>query len=486
MLEIRTFSPGACSPTISGPIEIISTPSSFWPSTAHSSPPWTTTSSGSLPNSRSKTAAVLRRSSESSRGSQGGYERRTSITASPVSCERFHPREQVVEGRGVRAPRHRGEQQLPGLGSGDGEADARLDAVGPVGAHRDGARRDRGEELEDATRLLGTCGLLRSGRLELEHEFVVRARVLPDDRGELGAGGKLERVHVRDSDDCLSGPRDRVAAHAAVEAHEPERRRLEGRLEYLPERLDRVHAARGDVGTRVPAPCAGELHAQRWFCTTAVRQREPDRRMVAAGAAHGHGVARAVEVDEQPPRHERGVERLRSVEPLLLGDGQEQLEWPVRHRRVLGERQRERDADAVVGAERRPVGPHPVVVDVDVDPSLARIEPTVRIALAHHVEVRLEDDDRRGLPPGRGRDRDDDVPLCIRGGCHTSLRRPGEDVLPHLLLLLSTVERCGSARRSAPRRAPARARRAANSPSEREDCADAEERRARAPAASRR
>ena len=28
----------------------------------------------------------------------------------------------------------------------------------------------------------------------------------------------------------------------------------------------------------------------------------------------------------------------------------------------------------------------------------------VRIALAHHVEVRLEDDDRRGLAPGRGRD----------------------------------------------------------------------------------
>ena len=44
---MRTFSPGACGPTISGPIETISTPRSFWPRTAHSSPPWTTVSVGS-------------------------------------------------------------------------------------------------------------------------------------------------------------------------------------------------------------------------------------------------------------------------------------------------------------------------------------------------------------------------------------------------------------------------------------------------------
>ena len=67
-----TRSPGACGPTISGPSEIISTPGSFAPRTAHSRPPCTTSSSGSAPNSRSKLARAVESSGESRSGSHGG------------------------------------------------------------------------------------------------------------------------------------------------------------------------------------------------------------------------------------------------------------------------------------------------------------------------------------------------------------------------------------------------------------------------------
>ena len=136
------------------------------------------------------------------------------------------------------------------------------------------------------------------------------------------------------------------------------------------------------------------------------------------------------------PETSDGVERLRAVEPLLLRDGEEELERPVLDLRVVGHGHRRRDADPVVGAERRAVGTHPVLLHADVDAPLARIERARRIALAHDVQVRLEDDDRRSLAAGRRRNADDDVPLGVDLRVERASRGPGEDVLARRSLRL--------------------------------------------------
>ena len=159
--------------------------------------------------------------------------------------------------------------------------------------------------------------------------------------------------------------------------------------------------------------------------------------MVASRAPDGQClVARPVEIDEHPARDERRVECLRSVEALLLGDREEQLERPVQDRVVVRDGHRRRDPDPVVCAERGSLGPHPVVLDANVDPPLSRVERTARIALADHVQVRLEDDGRRTVPPGRRRHAHDHVSLRVCARVEPSGSRPGKDVFARRPLLL--------------------------------------------------
>ena len=94
--------------------------------------------------------------------------------------------------------------------------------------------------------------------------------------------------------------------------------------------------------------------------------------MIASRAPDGQRlVARPVEIDEHPARDERRVECLRSVEALLLGDREEQLERPVQDRVIVRDGHRRRDPDPVVRAERGSLGPYPVVLDANVDPPFA-------------------------------------------------------------------------------------------------------------------
>ena len=80
------------------------------------------------------------------------------------------------------------------------------------------------------------------------------------------------------------------------------------------------------------------------------------------------------------PLHEGRVEPTRALaRPTdLLVDRHQQLQRAVRQRLVLGQRHHRRDADAVVGAERRPVGGQPVAVADKRDPALGRIVGAVR------------------------------------------------------------------------------------------------------------
>ena len=99
--------------------------------------------------------------------------------------------------------------------------------------------------------------------------------------------------------------------------------------------------------------------------TALARRLHADGGIGAARRAHGQlAVLLAVEVQQRRPGDERRVEPARAdaLAADLLSHRHQQLERPVRQRRVLGQRHHRRDADSVVRAERRPVGGQPVAI----------------------------------------------------------------------------------------------------------------------------
>ena len=125
-------SPGACGPTISGPSEIISTPASLVPITAHSRPPWTISRLGSLPNS-ARTSCVGREERRVEVRLPGRVRAPELDLRAGEARGRLDRRDDVLERQGVRAPRHRRERDDAVGGARDVEARARLDRAGRFG-----------------------------------------------------------------------------------------------------------------------------------------------------------------------------------------------------------------------------------------------------------------------------------------------------------------------------------------------------------------
>jgi hypothetical protein len=196
----------------------------------------------------------------------------------------------------------------------------------------------------------------------------------------------------------------------------------------------------GDVDTGVPAEPAADGHRQRHraLVTRLPRLLDPDLGVGAArGADSQLAVLLAVQVEENRAAHEQGVEPGRTLAWAadLLVHRHQQLERSVRQRRVLGERQHRRDPDAVVGAERRPVGGQPITLAHEDDPALGGIVWTVGPTLAHHVEMPLQYENRRRLATCGGRNAHHEVPGSVLARRETAVGRPGAYVLDHLLLV---------------------------------------------------
>ena len=204
--------------------------------------------------------------------------------------------------------------------------------------------------------------------------------------------------------------RDRVPADTAFEPGDTEGDALDCAREDQAECLVGVDAAARDVSSRVSATRSGETHLEPGLLRDLVLEAPTDEGLDASGAADGDAFLVAVEIHEQPTGDERGIESLHTFEPLLLGDGEEQLEEPVCHVLVLRGGQRGSGADPVVGAERRPVRGDPAVLEDYLDPSLAGVVRARWIPLAHHVQVRLQNDCGSRLTPVRRRYLHDDVP----------------------------------------------------------------------------
>ena len=244
----------------------------------------------------------------------------------------------------------------------------------------------------------------------------------------------------RDRADRDRVPRNGVPAVAAVERDETERRHGEGRAEHVAEHLGRVGMNAGDVNAGVPAQTAARRHRERDRVGDGrlARLLDRDRADGAAGGADRQlAVLLTVEVEENRPGQKGGVEAARALVRTadFLVHRHQQLERTVRDRRVLGQRHHRRDADAVIRAERRPVGGQPVAVADERDPALGRIVRATRQALADHVQMSLQDENRRRLTTRASRDAHDDVLRRILPKLESAPGSPGLDVLDHQLLV---------------------------------------------------
>ena len=115
-----------------------------------------------------------------------------------------------------------------------------------------------------------------------------------------------------------------------------------------------------------------------------------------------------------------------------------------------------RDPDAVVRPERGAVGPYDelaggfLVFDNQTDRVVIEIVLRIRVLLAHHVQVGLQDDDRRLRAAGRRRNFDDDVADIVLAEREPGRLRQMSDVGAHAVLLLRRSRRGGETGEIAP------------------------------------
>ena len=204
----------------------------------------------------------------------------------------------------------------------------------------------------------------------------------------------------------------------------------------------------------MPSEAAADRHRQRHRARLAwlARPLDPDLGVGAARRADGQlTVLLAVQVQQRRSAHKGGVEPARALARAadLLVDRHQQLQRAVRQRLVLGQRHHRRDTDAVVRAERRPVGGQPVALANERDPALGGIVGAVRPTLADHVQMPLQDENRRRLPTRAGRYAHDEVAGRVLTKLEAVARPPSRECARSPAPRAATAARSWSGPRSA-------------------------------------
>ena len=206
-----------------------------------------------------------------------------------------------------------------------------------------------------------------------------------------------------------------------------------------PQQLDGVAPLQMDVDAGVAALEAPQGHREGDAGLGGRCGAQLDRELRVAPARTPdveHAVLLGIEVDEPPALHQSAVEAGGAGQPRLLVDGEQQLERPVRERRLPHHREHRRHPDAVVrpqgGAGRGQV----LALHLRHDGVGGEVERDVRVLLLHHVEVGLEDGDAGALVASRGRLAHDEVAGRVRvvGEAEAVGRR--HDVAAHAPLVL--------------------------------------------------
>ena len=349
---------------------------------------------------------------------------------------------QGVELRVHGRARARGDHQRAVRALDGGDVVARFHQTRNVVAHRLDAVRQAGDEPQHGRRCIGRPGLLRRRRLtDGQRHARVGGPVLLPERLELGAHGGRQALDVgRPGDDGgerLAG--DGVVCAAAFESGETKVRAGVRRPERAGQQADGIPALQVNVAAGMAALEPGERqrHGAVAGARRGGRHAERQPHVAAAGAAYVQdALLFGVEIDQPASGQEAGVELRCPGEPCLLVDREQQLQRPVDQVRRIHHREHRCDADSVVRAERGAGGIQVLAFAPRDDGVGPEIERDVGVLLLHHVEVRLQDGDRRLFVPGGGRLAHHNVAGGVDRMVATGAGRGGEHVLPHPLLVL--------------------------------------------------
>ena len=333
----------------------------------------------------------------------------------------------------------------------------RLDEAGDVRAHREHAMRKREEELNqpvavgdrENARGIGAGAprhlncVVDLGQLDLEARERLGRELL----------NLRSRVRLGD-DDGLGFARDRVVLRSAGDRGEVEGDSiLDQGVKDARDELQGVPAILDDVEPGVSAAESRDRKPQG----RAAKRRGPkrglhvDERVFAPRAADkDHAVLFGVEVQEHPARQYFGIQVLRPGQAGFFVEGEEKLEGTVLDARVGCGRQRGGNADPVVGAERRSGRLNPLARQTRTDRVPVEIVHDVPVLLAHHVEVRLQDQRRCRLAPRRGGDPEDHVAARVAGRLRPDRLADGRYERDGLLLVAGRTGDRGQRREMAP------------------------------------
>ena len=258
----------------------------------------------------------------------------------------------------------------------------------------------------------------------------------------------------RNAEDRVGLARDRIPQVAPVEIAQPKLARLHPVPQEPRNRLVRIDAPLVDVVPRVAAQQVRNVHPEKGVVLRRRLHRAVERRdRVDAPRATDEQFALVlrIEVDEVFAREHPLAQFEGPRQARLLVHREERFQRPVLHRRVQQHGQSRRHPDAAVRTQRRPLGLHPLAVDPRADRVVLEVELHVRVLLAHHVHVRLQDHRRAVLvtrrrrlahhhvpdgvllvfdvvPPGEIDQKFDDPALLLRGAGNL---RDRIELLPH-------------------------------------------------------
>ena len=130
----------------------------------------------------------------------------------------------------------------------------------------------------------------------------------------------------------------------------------------------------------------------------------------ASGAADGeHALVLRVDIQHPASLQAGHVNAHGPVHARLLVHGDDRLNGGMGQALVIQHRQCHSHGDAVVAAQRGPLGIDKISVDGQIQPLTGHVLAAVRRFLAHHVHVTLQNHRLRPLVPGGGVLKDDDV-----------------------------------------------------------------------------
>ena len=118
----------------------------------------------------------------------------------------------------------------------------------------------------------------------------------------------------------------------------------------------------------------------------------------------------------------------RAVHAGFLVDSQQHLQRRMDQARRFQRGQRERDADAVVRAQRRVLSDQPAITHHHIDRVALEVVLCSDVGLAHHVEMALQDHAGHRLAAGAGRLFQDQVARIIDDGSDAARLRPADQV----------------------------------------------------------